>query len=394
MIAYTNYATDGRVRLEAETSRRWGYSVIVLALKTGPQSRTLDLSGVTVRELNTRKYRGRSNFSYVFSYLSFLALAFVACTKLFMEGRADMVHVHNMPNFLVFAAIIPRLFGRRLVLDMHDTVPETYAAKFETGSKMLFTLLSWEEAICCRLAHKIICVNHVQREAMINRGISGEKIVVVISIHSLSAVASDAAPSGGSGKFRMVWHGTVSRRLGVGLIVQAAAKLVARIPGFELHIFGSGDDMDDLVNLTKSLNIEQQVHFRGQVPWHTLPQELAGMDVGVVGNGRNIATDLMLPIKLIDFVALGIAAVVPKLRTIQYYFSGDMVAFFEPDDAGSMADAVFALYKDPARRRLQPQRARAFLEKYRWDNQGGLHDVYGVVQTQSSSVAMAPERCE
>jgi len=375
MIAYTNYATDGRVRLEAETLAGWGYPVTVLTLAGDARLKSTTASPVRIQELRVRKYRGKSNLLYVFSYLHFLLAAFFGCTRLFFAGRADIVHVHNMPDFLVLAALVPRIFGRRLILDVHDSVPETYAAKFDTNSRLVFALLRWEEAICCWLADKVICVNHVQRETLIARGIPGEKIATVISVHLMAAPAEVRCVQ--PEKFRMVWHGTVSRRLGIDLIVRAAAQLATRIPGFELHVYGTGEDLGELKALANSLNANGHIQFRGQVPWDALPRELAAMDVGIVGNRRNIATDLMLPIKLIDFVALEIAAVVPRLRTIQYYFNDEMVTFFEPDNVESIVEATLALYHDPRRRNDQAKNARVFLENYRWDKQGGLRDVYG-----------------
>jgi glycosyltransferase involved in cell wall biosynthesis len=78
----------------------------------------------------------------------------------------------------------------------------------------------------------------------------------------------------------------------------------------------------------------------------------------------------MLPVKLMEYVSLGVPAVVPRLRTIQHYFTPDMVGFFEPEDVESMAEAIWALHESPARRCEQARRARAFLDEFGWDRQG------------------------
>lgn len=101
------------------------------------------------------------------------------------------------------------------------------------------------------------------------------------------------------------------------------------------------------------------------------------MDVGIVANRRNVATELMLPSKLIDYVTLDIPAIVPRLKAIQYYFSEDMVSYFDPENVDSMVEAIVGLYKDKARREGQPEAARQFVEKYGWDNhQSSLRDLY------------------
>jgi len=377
MIAYTNYVTDGRVRFEVESLVDWGYEVLFLVPKEGPAPRAYVLCGVEVKELNVRKYQGQGNARYLLSYLTFLVLAFLACSRLFIQSRITAVHVHNMPNFLVFAGFLPRIFGTPLILDIHDTVPETYAAKFGTTSRLIFGLLQLEERICCWLAHRIVCVNHVQREAVVRRGIPPDKIITIITLPRFISQRPVCYGSKQTESFRLVNHGTISKRLGNDLIVEAAARLVHEIPGFELHFIGAGDGLDEVVRLSKSLGIENHVHFHRVVPWDALPKELAPMDAGIVANRRNVATELMLPVKLIDYITLGIPAVVPKLKGLEYYFSSDMVSYFEPGNVNSMVDAILRLYQDRGRQEQQAQAARAFLNHYGWDKQQkGLRDLY------------------
>ncbi len=171
MIAYTNYLSDARVRREAETLASLPeFEVSCLVLKENSSPRAYTVDGVQILELDTLKYRGKSNLRYITAYVYFLFLSFLKCTGLFLSRKLDVVHIHNMPDFLIFAAIIPRLFDKKVVLDIHDTMPETYLAKFgEKQNGALFKLLCWEEAFCCWLAHRIICVNHPQRNALVRR---------------------------------------------------------------------------------------------------------------------------------------------------------------------------------------------------------------------------------
>lgn len=377
MIAYTKYPFDGRVRLEAESLVSWGYEVVFLVPKEGSKPRDYTLEGVTVQELHVGKYSGKNQIRYVLGYLTFLALALIACTRLFFQRRIRVIHVHNMPDILVLAAIIPRLFGATLILDVHDTVPETYEAKFGRVSQLLLGLLRLEERICFSLAQRIICVNHVQRETVIRRGVSPDKVVTVISMPRTLPEPQSPQVHTQSNVFRMVNHGTISRRLGNDLILEAAAKLVKEIPGFELHFIGGGDNLDQVRALTKSLGLEDQVHFHKGVPFNELAKKLSIMDVGIVANRVNVATALMLPAKLIDYVTLGIPAIVPRLKAIEYYFSDDMVSYFEPENTDSIVAATLALYRDRAKRERQARNAKRFLDRYRWDkSEDGLRTLY------------------
>jgi glycosyltransferase involved in cell wall biosynthesis len=367
MIAYTSYTTECRGRLEAEALVNMGYDVTFLVLKESSSPRTYSDGRVTVRELNVRKYRGESFARYIFSYLAFVVLAFVACTRLFLSRNLDAVHVHNMPDFLVFAAFVPRLCGCKLVLDIHDSMPETYAGKFATNSRILWEILRMEERLCCWFANRVVCVNHVQRQVLVDRGISQEKIAVILSIPKFTPLERPPAHAGKVETFRMVYHGTISMRLGIDLAVEAVSRLASRIPELEFHIYGSGEDLPFVKQRAKDLGVDNRVFFNGIVDWDRLPEELITMDAGIVANRRNIATELMLPAKLMDYVSLGIPVVAPHLKAIDYYFSPDMISPFEPEDIHGMCEAIMLLYADKAQRMHQAMLAKRFLEKYRWD---------------------------
>ena len=184
MVAYTIYPSDARVRREAETMAALDeYDVSVLVLKEQAAPRRYMLDGVEIIELDLCKYRGKRQSKYFLSYFNYLARAWMEITWRFMQGRIDVVHVHNMPNFLVMAAIVPKLFGKFVVLDIHDSMPETYAAKFEgKPNRVLLKLLQWEEWISAKVADHVICVNHIQKQAIGSHGRLPRPVSVVLNV--------------------------------------------------------------------------------------------------------------------------------------------------------------------------------------------------------------------
>ncbi len=373
MIVYTDYAFDARVRREAETLADAGFEVICLTPRNGSRKQEYQLRGVVVRELPVSKYRGKSHFRYLNSYVGFLLRSFAACNGLLIRGGLDAVHVHNVPDFLVAAGIVPRLLGKTVLLDIHDSVPETYAAKFPDSSRLLRRLLCWEEKISAGLASQVICVNHPQRDRLLGRGLASSKAFVSMNVpdHRLfENVVRESRHDDGA--FKLVYHGTMAKRLGVDLILRSVAKLAGKIPGLELHLWGHGDDLQGFQTLGKELGLEGIVHFLPKgFPVHELPQRLIHMDVGLVGNRRDEATELMLPVKLLEYVALGIPVVAPRLKTIEHYFSNEMVSYYEPEDVEMLSTKILELHTDKDRRKQQADRARAFLDQYGWQKQGG-----------------------
>jgi len=370
MIGYVIYPSDSRVRREAEAlAKELECDVIILALKEEASPKRYTMDGVVVKEVDLEKYRGKSRIKYVGSYVRYLWLSLLECSKMFFLRQIDIVHVHNMPNFLVFSAVLPRIFGKKIILDIHDSVPETFAAKFYGCSQILFKLFCLEERISCALAHRIVCVNHVQRDILVERGIASKKILVCMNVPDHRIFSSRNMKSGEANEnngFTMAYHGTVTKRLGIDIAIHAVSRLANKIPNLEFHIWGNGDFLEGCVRTSKSLGVANRVYFNGTIPVHALPKALESIDLGVVANRKNIATEVMLPVKMLEYIALGIPVVVPRLKGIEYYFSDRMVCYFEPENVDSMASAILKLYKDKSIRKMQAEKAKTFLDQYGW----------------------------
>ena len=79
---------------------------------------------------------------------------------LFFRKRYDIIQVHTMPDFLVFAALVPKLFGAKVILDVHDLMPELYMCKFRAGPRhFIIRLITWVERRSIGFAHQAIAVH-------------------------------------------------------------------------------------------------------------------------------------------------------------------------------------------------------------------------------------------
>jgi glycosyltransferase involved in cell wall biosynthesis len=275
-----------------------------------------------------------------------------------------------MPDFLVLAAILPRIFGKKLILDIHDSMPETFQDKFSTLPPVFYKLLCFEESISCHLAHRVICVNHVQRDILVKRGLRLTKITTLLNVPDHNIFKQPIKISSRNpinNDFRLVYHGTVDKLLGIDFAIKVVAALIPLLPGIELHIFPRESQVSQFINLTKDLGIQDRVYFRRKTyPPEDLPSLLARMHLGIIANRQNPTTDLMLPTKMLEYVALGIPIVAPRLRAIQYYFRDDMISYYEPENPSSMAEAIFNMYKSKQKRQKQAERAMTFLHEYSW----------------------------
>jgi len=390
MVAYTNYLSDARPRREAETLARRGDRVDFISLAEEGRPAIETVQGVRLFRVRQRRYRGGGILSYGFGYLRFLSAATLKLLRLFRRERYDIVYVHTMPDLLVLVGLIPKLFGARIVLNIHDMMPELYMSKFGiSGKHPLIRLLAFQEQFSIRLADKVICVHDPHRDVLCKRGAPRAKITVLPNVPDPLVFRSHSpAPQMGS-TFRIVYHGTIARRLGLDLAVRAFAKAAASCPGARFEIFGDGDAGDELEAQIKASSVEDRIDFSKKMfRVESIAQMIQGASVGLIPNRRDVATDYMLPVKLLEYVHLGIPVIAPRLLAIQYYFSEDQVAYYQPGDVDELAECINRLYADPEKRAELARNGAEFAKKFSWETlKDELYKVVDDGPTQTPEVA-------
>jgi glycosyltransferase involved in cell wall biosynthesis len=369
MAAYTNYRRDPRVRREAEALVELGHRVVFLASRQAGEPDRETIAGVEVVKLAALRNPRTSMLPYLLDYaLCFAGVMAHLCRH---PLRYRLVHINNMPDFLVFAAWLPRLLGRPVIHDVHDLMPELYAEKFGTGDRhALVRVLEWQERWAGRFATAVLTVEDRLRDILSARGIPRHKIHVLMNLpdDSVFAPRPPRAARAADAPFVLVYHGTLARRLGLDIAIEAVARARAAVPNLELRIIGAGEERAPLIELAKRLGLQDAVTFsEGFVPVERIPGLVCDADMGVIPLRRSSGTDIMLPTKLLEYVSMGIPCIAPRTGTIARYFDDEMVQFFEAENVASLADAIVALARDPGRCALLAQRAtERFGERYRW----------------------------
>jgi glycosyltransferase involved in cell wall biosynthesis len=367
VIAYTNYAFDGRVKRHAEALAARGDEVDVLSLADEQDGM---INGVNVIGLRIPRYRGASRSSYVRSYLRFFTVATWTAMRLSLKRRYDVAVVCTMPDAAVLCAVPTRLAGTRILLDIHDTMPELYRDKFGGRRGALGArLLMIGERLCAGRADLVLAVHELHRRRLVEAGLPPEKLRVVMNVPDPATFRLAQHRHSDQSDFNLICHGTITHRLGLDVAIEAVAIARHRIPGLRLIVIGSGDYLDEAKRLVGRLNLEEHVCFEEPVPTERLPELLARAHVGLVPNRANSATHLMLPVKLLDYAALGIPTIAARLRTVEHYFGPDASRLFEPGQPVALAAAIEDLYRNPALRLELASKAHRVLERIGWVKQ-------------------------
>lgn len=370
MVVHAYYPLgETRVEREAQALLAEGYEVDVICLQDEREPFEEKVDGVTVYRLPVRR-SGKGFWQQLFEYLAFFFLAFGKLTSLHLKKKYQTVQLHNLPDFLVFAGLVPKLSGSRLILDLHDLMPEFFAARFNRPMNSLpVRLVKLQEKLSCLFADHVITVTELWRQTLIQRGVPAHKVSVVMNVADEHIFQRTASRQLDEHSFRLIYHGSIVQRYGIDLVIQAIHLLRQDIPNLFLTIHGKGDFLEELRTLTAQLDLNDCVHFSTQfVPTQELPRLIESAHLGVVPYRRDIFTDGILPTKMMEYVALGVPVLAAKTAAISAYFDDSMVQFFTPEDVEDLARKIKLLYEDRERMASLAKNAERFIQQYSWAN--------------------------
>lgn len=355
MVAYTHYRTDPRCRREATLAASAGWAVDFYALSPDGRPRTECLEGVELHELAVERYRGSSSAAYVMSYLRFLALASWAVLGAHLRRPFRIIHVNTMPDFMVLVGLLPRALGAKVLLDIHDVMPEIYMTKFGvSAAHWKIKLIKGMEVASASLAHRVLTAEHPKLELLVRHGVPRDKLQVLLNlpddaIFRLQCRLPEPAYTGPGGpasecEFRLIYHGTLAHRLGLDQAIAAVAQLAPTWPGLRLRIYGEGDHLPSLRAQADALGVGERVWFSGRYqPIEEIVPDICEAHLAVLPTRPGPSTDYMLPTKLLEYLSFGIPAVVTPTLTVRHYCGEKHPLYLEdPSPALLAAKLVWA----------------------------------------------------
>jgi glycosyltransferase involved in cell wall biosynthesis len=374
MVGFFVYSGDGRVKGYAESLVRANVSVDVLSIHGFSKSKAIAQNGVRVFRIPIRRTR-KNPITYIFEYGSALLLLGFLLTRMFIKEHYDVIHVHNMPDFLVFSSLIPKMFGAKIILDIHDPMPEVYLSKFpKANNDFGVKLIRLEEKVSTRFADAVITANSHFRKNLITRGVQSSKITVVHNFpdpNIFSRLAYSSTKEKKREHFTLIFPGTIAPRYGLEVAIRAMPQIKSKIKNVKLLIIGQEDGYaKSLVSLANQLGVASVVEFRPAVRLEAIPKLLAQADIGIYPALPDPHMRIAVPGKLLEFAAMGIPVLSSRLEIVEEIFGDTAAVLFEPGNSNQFAKSVIKLYKNPRlREKLIHNADRTILQKRSWEQE-------------------------
>jgi glycosyltransferase involved in cell wall biosynthesis len=372
MVTHSFYESDNRVIRYAEALAERGDQVEAVALRRSAQLPKRELvNGVLVHRIQDRFGKNEASpGSYLWPILHFLI---VSAKWLYTHGQRrkfDIVHVHNIPDFLIFSGWPAKRRGARLILDIHDIVPELFATKFGAPPQsLLVRSLRWIEKVSAGISDHVILANHIWLERYTTRSAPARKCSVIMN-HVDQQIFQPQARATRSGGPLIIYPGGLQWHQGIDIALRAFAILKRKLPDARFHIYGDGSSKWQLMALAEELGLNGSVMFFDPLDLRAIARIMADADLGVepkradsFGNFGNEAYST----KIMEFMSVGVPVVVSDTRVHRHYFNESVVRFFESGNDTELAQAMYEALTDSRLRASLVRNANAYVACNSWE---------------------------
>ena len=373
MVTFSGFPEDPRPRRALEALLDEGMSVDLICLAEAHPAGLERRDQLTIRRIPLEHTRG-GFVQYAYNYLAFILISAFHLAVGLRRGRYDLVHIHNMPDVLVFSAIVPKLFGARVILDQHDPMPELMTTIFGfQESSLPVAVMKLFERMSLAFADAVVTVNIACQRIFSSRGCPTEKISVVMNTPDekiFPVTPATGANPDAERRFVVMYHGSIVERNGLDLAVEALALLGDLRPRIELRVYGKDNSfLRQVMARAEERGVADCLSFRGPKRVDDLPAEIRQCDLGVIPNQKNAFTDINTPTRIFEYLAMGKPVIAPRTQGITDYFDAGSLFFFEPGDAKDLAETLRRAILDPAARGQLAEHGQQIFARHTWSKE-------------------------
>ena len=271
-----------------------------------------------------------------------------------LEGQFDVIHAHDWLTY--FAGIAAkRVSGKPLVVHMHAT-------SFDRSSSDNIDTRVYEiERAGMAAADRVIAVSNLTRNIIIEKyNIPAERVVTVHNAVRFVNSESEAPERGVEDKI-VTFLGRITFQKGPDYFIEAAAKVLKRVPNVRFVMAGSGDMMNHVIRRVARLGIADRFHFTGFLKGDDVHKMFQLSDVYIMPSvsepfGISPLEAMRANVPVIISKQSGVAEVLDYAVKVDYW------------DVDAMADAIYGFVKYPALAKMFSKKGLEEVTGLKWNN--------------------------
>ncbi len=280
-----------------------------------------------------------------------------------LEGQFDVIHAHDWLTYYAGIAA-KRVSGKPLVVHMHAT-------SFDRGSVDNIDTRVYEiERTGMHAADRVIAVSNLTRKIIIDKyAVPAERVVTVHNAVRFNSKETVMPERGVKDKI-VTFLGRITFQKGPDYFVEAAAKVLKRVPNVRFVMAGSGDMMNHVIRRVARLGIADRFHFTGFLRGDDVDKMFQLSDVYVMPSvsepfGISPLEAMRSNVPVIISKQSGVAEVLDYAVKVDYW------------DVDAMADAIYGLVTYPVLNKMFSEKGLEEVTRLKWNNAAAkIKDVY------------------
>lgn len=351
LVVNSYYPMEPRVRREAETLKENGALVHVICLKNENEKKFETQNDICIYRVPIKKKSQGGYLTYFFRYFMFLFLSTVLLSRLFIQYRYKVVNIHSLPDYMVFCAIVPKLFGVKIILDLHELMPEVFATKFNIpmDSKKVKVAKILEKA-SVRFSDFTVSTGHVRKEILEER--TRKKNIAVImnlpksDLFKRRDMTDFIEEKGLSESFIVSYVGGLNPERELDVVLKAIKHIEKRIPNIVFIFCGMGEKeyIASLKTLIRDLNLEKKVLFMGYVPLDDVLNYVAISNVALSPYKVLPNIEVAFSTKVFEYLLIPKPVISAKVSVMRKEFQ-DLVLFYDSGDYKGLGEKIFEVFE-------------------------------------------------
>lgn len=339
---------DRRVWQEANTLKDNGAKISIICPKMKDYTSSYEvINGIEIYR-HSLPVEARGATGYLLEYSIALFWEFFLSWKIYFKKRFHVIHGCNPPDLIFLVAIWFKIFGVRYVFDHHDINPELYFAKYNRKG-LFYKMMLLFERLTFATADYSIATNESYKEIATRRGkMAEDKIQVIRSgpkLDRLKLLLRDNQYLRGR-KYLVGYVGVIGEQEGIDLLLESVKYIISLRQDIQFAIVGGGTDLNNLIQLSAQMGLNEFVDFYGRVPDELMIAILNSADVCVNPDKPTEMNNLSTMNKIMEYMAL-------KKPIVQYdlkegRFSAQNASLYaECGDIKDFADKIMQLIDNP-----------------------------------------------
>jgi glycosyltransferase involved in cell wall biosynthesis len=377
ILSYSVYDVDMRVKRYAETLGNLGISVDVFALYRNEEIKGDNHQNIRIFRIMKRKFNEKKAINYAINMIAFFVKSFILLSFKHIKNNYDVIHVNNPPDFLIFAAILPKWFGSKIILDMHENIPELYSIKFNCNNDgPIIKSLIWMERLATNYADIVLAAHDLLKTRIVNRdNIPVDRCISILNYPQLDKF-SPVNKKTENDVIRIIYPGTISYHHGIDILIKAISIIKGKGYLVRLDIYATSTNqkyLSEVNGLIKESGLETDIIFHGPVPAHRIGKIMAESDIGVVPKRAGAFGSEAFSTKILEFMAVGVPVIASRTKIEEYYFDESQIRFFEPENFTELAECVIQLCNDRAKREELSKNGIKYVSENNWENKKQIY---------------------